>query len=153
MTEREAAYRLVGFVWGTLAGALVGLGALVLCLAACVAVARGAPLPKPPEVTADTLAGATWRYSWGQYPDGVISFRPDGTYAAVHAPDGGPVYYGTWWVRDGVVRLNECRFDPASGAVYGPTAYEFSLTAAPGCTRLSGAGPGGLRVILSDPRR
>lgn len=126
----------------------------LLTLVALATPLGAAPLPRPPAVTADTLSGATWAYASGPFPNGLITFNADGTYAAVHDRERPDIaFHGSWWVRDGRVRLSECRFDPESGVVYGPNAYEFTLTARPGGLSLAGSTADGMRVALSDPRR
>lgn len=123
--------------------------ALIAMLYTAAAVGA-APLPRPVPVAAETLAGATWQFEWGDRRGGVIGFHADGTYAAILGGD--EVYHGRWWVtREGSIRLVEHRYNPATGAVCGPQNYEFTLRREG--PALVGRTPDGTRVALSDPRR
>ena len=126
MTEREAVYRAVGFVWGAMAGALVGLGALVVALALCAAFAKGAPVPKgvPAALPAEALHG-TFGFHWGTMR-GEIAFLPDGTYAA-HL--NGVGYCGEWSFDGARVTLWESLLRPDGVPCEYRNRYVFTLNA------------------------
>ncbi len=129
--------------------------ALLLAHALAALSPTAAPVPKqppaePPAIKADQVVG-TWAYSWGQWPDGIISFDKDGSYSAVHVPGGATVYAGTWTVRDNTLTITEYSFDFATGERRGgPSDYCFDF----GRTRmpdLAGVSNGSTPVKLSNP--
>lgn len=107
---------------------------LLAALLSAVPIPVGsAPVPAPPNLSAELLADATWKWEWGGFRDGVITFAVDGTYFAVHDPKGGPCYVGAWSVERGWLVLLERRLDPATGDLSErPIRYEVALTAADG---------------------
>lgn len=123
----------------------------LLFTGATLSAAPVPPSPPVPKLSADLLAGATYRYEWGD-TTGVIVLNPDGTYFATHSPPLGACYVGTWAVEAGRLVLLERSYRPETGYVSeGATRYEISLSAAGHPTLVGRCG--GTRVVLSDPQR
>lgn len=87
-----------------------------LALLLAGAASPAAPVPPAPRLSADLLAGATWRYAWGD-TTGVMILDRDGTYFATHSPPLGACYVGTWTVDDGRLVLLERSYRPETGYV------------------------------------
>jgi hypothetical protein len=123
---------------------------LLACLSAAAPVPKGPP-PKP-GLTPDAVVG-TFDYSWGQWPDGRITFDKDGSYYARHTPDGPTVYAGSWKVEGNTLTITEWSYSAATGGLGGGPidyAFDFGETRLPA---LAGVSNGHTRVSLTRPDR
>jgi hypothetical protein len=126
--------------------------AVALTLAPFGATAAPVPASTPKQLTPEMVCG-TWKYEWHSAVNGIACFNKDGTYVAMHDPQGTAAYCGTWRIENGdTIVIEEAGFDTATGRTWPGSTYRFAFDVR-GYPTLKGTSNGSGHVKLSNPTR
>jgi hypothetical protein len=125
---------------------------LLADLLAMLSLTGGAPVPKqrPPEgLTVDAMVGV-YDYSWGGFPDGVLTLNKDGSYVGIHVPGSDQIYAGHWRCTPTSVVIEEWSYSAVTGELRGgPAIYVFEFGAGAKLPELVGKSNGTVHVKLT----